>query len=293
MFETDQPTRSIHRFDPAQTIVSAAEIPHFSLVPVHGPDGETLEGYRGVVRDDTGRIVSVVSDRYALVQHRTIAEAVHAVGAGQGPVIPEPGAPTFPREQVRLYAGGRRLEAKIVLGRRYPLGAGESFYPGLRILNSLDGSWAVRVEAYAVRLACANQLYPGHGLIGEFRELHLTSASDLVGLVEKAIHGLLERFPRVLELYARAMDEHLLATEVEPLLLARGIPRRHAAAIGGEAEALASHNTLMTRWSAYNVATRYLTHRLVVNPDRERAFERAAAGALLVPAPLPSNPSGP
>jgi hypothetical protein len=65
-----------------------------------------------------------------------------------------------------------------------------------------------------------------------------------------------------------------------------GLPRIHASVIGGRVEAGASHNAIASRWAAYNVATDYLTHEVVVNPDRERQFERAAAGALLLPKEL-------
>lgn len=69
--------------------------------------------------------------------------------------------------------------------------------------------------------------------------------------------------------------------------IAPGLPRVHASMIGARAEAAASHNALLTRWTAYNVATSVLTHDLAsrVSPERSRAFERAAASALLVPGP--------
>ena len=54
--------------------------------------------------------------------------------------------PTFPREVIRLFAGGRRMEVRLVVGARYELGKGEAIYPGVRVMNSLDGSWAVRAE---------------------------------------------------------------------------------------------------------------------------------------------------
>ena len=59
----------------------------------------------------------------------------------------------------------------------------------------------------------------------------------------------------------------------------------HASAIGARAETLASHNALLTRWTAYQVATEVLTHEVGprVSPERSRAFERMAASALLLP----------
>ncbi len=96
-----------------------------------------------------------MSSRYGLVQHRVVAEAVHAIGEALDKPAPEEGslADSFPRESIRLYSGGRRMEVKLVVGRKFHLCPGEDLYPGVRILNSLDGSWALRLSGFSVRLA--------------------------------------------------------------------------------------------------------------------------------------------
>jgi hypothetical protein len=269
-----------------ETIASPEDVPTFSMVPVRGPSGETLDAYRGVERDDTHEVVSVVSARYGLVGHRDVAQAVHKVGEALELPVAGTLSPAFSRESIRLYSGGRRMEVKLVVGRRFRLAEGEDLFPGLRVLNSLDGSWAVRLSGFAVRLACQNQLYAEVGNVLEWRELHISSGFDLLGQLEKGIHEFLARFQDGLGLYTRAMGEEILATDVEPALLAQGIPRLHAEVIGARAEAEASHVALLSCWAAYQVATAYLTREVNVNPDRERFFERAAARALLLPTPV-------
>jgi hypothetical protein len=266
-----------------ETIDTPEEVPTYSLVPVRGPNGEVLDAYRGVQREDNRDVVSVVSARYGLVGHRDVAHAVHQVGAALE--LPESGtlAPTFPRESIRLYSGGRRMEVKLVVGRKFHLAEGEELYPGLRVLNSLDGYWAVRLSGFAVRLACQNQLYAESGNVTEWRELHLSTETDLLSQLGKAIHEFLGSFQDGLSLYTRAMREEILASEVEPALMAQGLPQVHAGTIGARAETEASHVSILSRWSAYQTATAYLTREVQVNPDRERQFERAAARALLLP----------
>ena len=80
------------------------------------------------------------------------------------------------------------------------------------------------------------------------------------------------------------MGEEMLAADVGPALLAAGLPRAHASVIGARAESEASHNAILTRWSAYQVATAVLTHEVGtrVSPERARGFERMAAGGLLL-----------
>ncbi len=276
------PTESLHR--PYETVAAPEQVPLYDLVPVHGPQGEPLEAYRGVRRKDTSQVVSIVSHRYQLVQHREVAAAVHAIGEALEQPDLDATALTFPREQIRLFAGGRRMEIRLVVGTRYELAPGESLYPGVRVMNSLDGSWAVRAEGTGVRIACANQLYAGMHSLVELREVHLSSATDLMGMLQKAIHTILSRFGDALRVYADAMGEEILAEDVTPSLVAAGLPRIHAATIGARAEAVASHNALLTRWSAYQVATEILTHEVGqrVSPERSRGFERAAARALLI-----------
>ena len=62
----------------------------------------------------------------------------------------------------------------------------------------------------------------------------------------------------------------------EPL---RSPPER----IGASAEVESTHNGSMSRWAAHPCDSAYLTREVLVNPDHERFFERAAAGTLLAP----------
>jgi hypothetical protein len=275
-----------HRRAAYETIATPEEVPLYDMVPVRGPDGEVLHAYRGVRRTDTREVISVMSSRYGLVQHAAVSKAVHAIA--QTLEAPEKGAAVhpFPREQIRLSAGGRRLEHKLVIGRAFTLRPGESFFPGVRVANSLDGSSAVTVSGYALRLACCNQLAAGRaGALTELRELHLASSEDLLGQVEKAIHQFLANFDRALDLYASAMDRSVRVVDVGPALVEAGLPARHADAIQAELPALGGTPlwTEISKWEAYNAATGHLRD-IQVSPERERFLERAAARALLLPA---------
>jgi hypothetical protein len=176
------------------------------------------------------------------------------------------------------------MEVKLVVGEKYRLDAQNEFYPAVRVYNSLDGAWAVRAEAFGVRLACTNQLFAGRRALLEFRELHLSSPQDLLGQMEKAIYQALDHFDGALDLYAEAMEKRMPTSEFVPALEGAGLPLRHVKAM---AQGLPDHfgSTLwgeLSRWDAYQLATSYLTHEVHVNPERERQFERAAASALLL-----------
>ena len=216
-------SESHHR--PYETLAAPDLVPLYDLVQVKGPEGQPLDAYRGVRRRDTSEIVSVVSSRYQLVQHREVAQAVHSIGEALEQPVADPNAPTFPREVIRLFAGGRRMEVRLVVGTRYELARGEAVYPGVRVMNSLDGSWAVRAEGTGVRIACSNQLYEGMNTLVELREVHLSSATDLLAMLSKAIHAILSRFKDAIRVYSDAMGEEMLAEDVGPALLAADLRR--------------------------------------------------------------------
>jgi hypothetical protein len=283
----EDPSRSpVVPSGPSRDLRDPDDLPLYRLVPVLDPQGHPVPGYQGVEREDTREVVSVVGHRYGLVQHRAVAEALRHLGStlDRPPELSE--TPTFPRESFRLYAGGRRFEGKLVLGRKFDLGEGEAFYPGLRVLNSLDGSWAVRVEAFALRLACTNQLYAGlNESLLDLRACHVSSSRDVLAQLQAALNRILARFQGVLELYGQAMAHRIAVTEVGPSLLRAGLPARHVEPV---VRALPEHFGVLlwgevTRWEAYQRVTDYLSHEVRVNPERERLLERAAARALLFP----------
>ncbi|MDE1881957.1 MAG: hypothetical protein KGI89_15595, partial [Euryarchaeota archaeon] len=105
-------------------------------------------------------------------------------------------------------------------------------------------------------------------------------------MLQRAIHGILDKFRDATRLYETAMGEEVLSGDVEPALVAAGLPLCYASEIGARAEVAATHNSLLSRWFAYNLATSAITHEIAprVSPSRSREFERAAASALLLPA---------
>ena len=271
-----------------ETIRSWEEVPLYRMVPVRGPDGEVLEAYRGVQRLDTKEVVSVMSNHYGLVQHADLVRALHAVGeALDKPEIPDAGVAAsahFTRESIKLYSNGRRMEMKLVIGKKFKVDGDNTFFPAVRLLNSIDGATAVRLEAYSIRIACLNQLHASARSFMEFRELHLASAEDLLGQLQRATHEILDHFDDALETYVTSMHETMPLADFVPALSAAGIPARH---VDRMAQQLPEYfgSTLWgeaPRWDLYQIVTSDLTRNVDVNPQRERQFERAAARALLL-----------
>lgn len=276
-----------------------AELPELRAVNVIGPNHKVIPGFRGIERTDTHEVISIMSARYGLVQHRFIANMVTEIaqtfprpdvaqlgwdtGFETGDVRARAGIMRYAAPHYSLYDRGRKLDARLVIGDKHKLHDGEEFYPGVRIRNSLDGTLSVRVMGFALRLGCTNQLHVGsHAQITDLRQLHLASNVDLLAQVQKGIYKFLDQFDSMLDLYNDAMNSEIDGEDVEPALLDKGMPQVHARVIGGRCDALTSHNAFMPRWDAYQVATGYLTHEVEVSPSRQSQFERAAASALLL-----------
>jgi hypothetical protein len=267
-----------------ESITAIDAIPTFETTPVFDADHSEVPGFKGIRRLDTRRIVAVQSERYGLVQHREVAEKVMAVAkALEVPteeIYSEDMHHHFAPTRLRMFDMGRSFEYRLVVPKKYNLSTGESFYPGLRVTNSVNGKLAVTVSGFALRLACTNQLAAAVGDISDVRELHLTSAENLMGAVEKGIYEFLSKFDGTMTLYQQAMDRRMKAVDVEFRLVDVKMPERHAKAIAGSVLALNSPE--VTAWDAYQAATEYITHGVDVSPARERTLERAAARALLL-----------
>ena len=57
--------REATRESRTEWIRSPEEVPLYQLVPVRGPGGEILEAYRGIQRQDTKEVVSVMSSPHS------------------------------------------------------------------------------------------------------------------------------------------------------------------------------------------------------------------------------------
>lgn len=282
--------------------MNVEQIPLFEEAPVHDADGSVVEGFKGIRRLDTKKIVAVQSERYGLVQHREVAEKVRALSASLNVPLDEiysdDGHHHFAPTRIRLFDAGRSLDYRLVVPKRFKLATGEEFYPGLRVTNSVNGKLAVTVSGFALRLACTNQLAAFgsgvHGKVTNLRELHLTSSGDLLGQLEKGIYEFLGKFEGAMGLYQHAMELRMKAVDVPFRLIEVKFPERHATAIGNAVARLGSPE--VTRWDAYQAATEYLTYEIDVSPSREATLARHAAHALLLDpeegATLPSTVEG-
>jgi hypothetical protein len=201
-----------------------------------------------VVREDTGKAVAVVSDRYTLIPHQRILDAVEEAirPLDVGPV---PRGIYVDRQGARM----RALYKFPALAR--PALDTDDICPCLKIQNTYDGTSRIAVHIGAFRFVCTNLAVGGGGAFaGGFMSIH---AGDIpVEKVSEQLSSYLADFGGIVELY-RSWAERPLGLGNLPALLEL-MPKKSAESIREEI-LMSSGGTV---YDAYNVATRYATHQM-------------------------------
>ena len=272
--------QTVHRGHPADFPVGVVRL-------FHERDGayEQVPKRLAVVRPDTGQILSVVSERYTLVPHQRILDAVDEAVAplDVGPV---------PRGVFvdRLGARMRAILKFPALAR--PVTSGDTICPCLKVENSYDTRSRIAIHIGAFRFVCTNLAVGGGGVFaGGFVSVH---AGEIpIPAMAQELASFLSAFDQIVELY-RVWAETQLSDTILVVAL-EGLPPKALAEVGRRM--IAANATSV--FDAHNVATDYATHAtrsyrtafdLLARVNR--GFQEAAPLARLagreVPAALPA-----
>ena len=200
-----------------------------------------------VVREDTGQPISVVSDRYALIPHRRILDAVEEAikPLGLGPV---------PRG-IYVDRQGARMRAIFKFpALAQPVLQGDDICPCLKIQNTYDGTARIAIHIGAFRFVCTNLAVGGGGVFaGGFMSIH-AGEIPLEKIAEQA-GTYLVGFEKVVEMYRCWTQKWLEQGSLAKVL--EGVSTWHARRIS---EVFVSRRP--TVYEAYNSATHYATHQM-------------------------------
>jgi hypothetical protein len=222
-----------------------------SLHPVFYDSGERKDrvpNRLAVVREDTGKALGVVSQRYKLVRHEELLDVVQQATdkLDTGPI---------PRG-VYVDRGGARMRALFKFpALAEPVSAGDTICPCLKLQNSYDGTSRITVHLGAFRFVCTNLAVGGGGVFaGGFMALH--KGEIPIDRVAKELSGYLFAFWRIVGTYRRWSEEQLRPPAWQAVLAA--LPKRAAQSIGSNVEA----DSKTTVYRAYNAATWQATHAM-------------------------------
>lgn len=225
----------------------AADFPIVLKPLYYGNDGafEAVPQRLAVVREDTGRAVAVVSDRYTLVPHQrildSVEEAIKPLDVG-----PVPRGIYVDRQGARMRAIFKFPELA------QPVLEGDDICPCLKIQNTYDGTARIAIHIGAFRFVCTNLAVGGGGVFaGGFMSIH---AGEIpLDEVAEQVSTYLAGFAKIVETY-RSWSEQWLEPGTFGKVL-EGISAWHAKRIAD-----AFRKEKPTVYEAYNTATYYATH---------------------------------
>jgi hypothetical protein len=205
-----------------------------------------------VTRADTGRALSVVSNRYALVPHTSVIETIDQAleGLDVGPV---------PRG-IYVSGGGAKMRAIYkfpALERPLRVNAqdrkDDRLCPLIKVTNSLDATSKIAIEIGAFSFVCTNFAVGGSGIFaGGFMAVH--SGTIKIEAAGNQLRNFLFLFDQILDLFSHwagipaGVEEHKRALDA--------LPERYSERL------LAKRSPRDSVFDVYNHATDLCTHQL-------------------------------
>lgn len=244
-------------------------------VPGDGVVGDYFadEGFKRIIRSDTGKLLTTAKDSYTLITHAEMGEIADAI-MGQGLKVETAGATH----------GGKRVWGLFLLDEPQiitsPSGRTDmtATLPYMPVMNSHDGSGSCRVGFTQVRIVCANTWQSSeaeqerHGRTYLFR--HTANWKDRVEEARLAVQGQREAIEHyhavmgdLLDISVTAAQRELFVREFVPMppegLISDRVINNVETARNAIREILASETTVEVADSAYGLvmaATEYLDH---------------------------------
>lgn len=200
---------------------------------------------RAVVRMDTLKPLSVVSDRYTLVSHKTVLEKVQGT-------IATLAVGEVPRG-VFVSKGGAQMSALFKFpALAQPVVAGDDICPCIKFVNSYDATQKIQLMMGAFRFVCTNLAVGGGGVFAcGFVSLH-TGEINVDEIGERLAKYLLG-FETILETYRHWREIPMVSADRKELLAP--LAKRHR-------ECILSAVKGQTVYDLYNAATDHATHKV-------------------------------
>jgi phage/plasmid-like protein (TIGR03299 family) len=153
---------------------------------------EPVDGWKTIIRSDTGAVLSINKDSYTVIDHGEMGEIIEAVLA----------QPNVKWETAGVIDGGRAVWCLAYLDEPITIPGDAS--PTLPITNRHDGTAACALRATAVRIVCANTFRAAE-LEGErtgttFSFVHKTNWRNRIDEARQAVTGARAEMQRYTEL---------------------------------------------------------------------------------------------
>ncbi len=237
-------------------------------VPLLTPDGQQTRFF-GTRRKDTGEVFASVTDRYELLQNKTLISSTEDL-------FKQKGLTGWKRKEVVSH-GGARMRAIYDFPNIGGKVAGQDINFRLKVQNSFDGSLRASFQVGLFRLICSN------GAAVPVNALNLTkkhTASLETTFVADALDEAVKSFHNALPAFERMANIRVSQQEGKTILFnladRKVMSERHAEAINEIWERPTyREDESRNLWNLYNATTQYLTHNVEAGLARKPRFELA------------------
>lgn len=252
--------------------------------PVFAKNGEYVaaKGYQAICRNDTGEVLSIMSDRYAIIQNADAFSFFDAVTQSKDAFYDTAGA----------LHGGKRIWIMAKLPGSVFIGNDEHEKMVL-LVTSHDGSYSLMMQHVLTRVVCQNTLSIalGRGCSHQIKIRHCQNWQEKEKVARQAL-GIADKYFETLQTSLARMNEQLLSpadmqTLTEYWIKAdneKDVPTR-TQNIRAEVNRLfhRNGNNGATRFDALQAVTDYVDHSATTRGANSTRFESGllASGARL------------
>jgi len=239
------------------TLFPVKEIPaigNAGLGKKHNPITDT--GYKFIVREDTGEVISCMNNEYNLIPNEQVLDT--AV-----PIMDKYGAKL---KEVRTFSEGARSQWTWNFpDSTVDIGGGDYVNPTVTIKNSYDGSLEASATAGAFRLVCSNGMVIGI-VLGKNSVKHSIWTKDfnfdeiITSVVKKTGAIFTEDFPLLAETKVKTED---IASVIKMF------PEQYTDTVVN----YMLGNEIATYWDLLNAATWVATHNMKRKVEATHKFE--------------------
>ena len=240
-----------------ETLFPVKEIPAIWADKKNGNILNKETGHKFIIRQDTGEILSCMTDEYKLVSNKEIMDTAL-------PILKKCGAK--PREAKVLNDGKRTVWKFNIPSIKVLVSEGDMGNPEIIIKNSYDGSWELGIMGGAFRLVCENGMIIG---------ILLTKKSNRHSIYNPNIENLESMIVDTIESTSKVFKEDftlLKETKVNPKHTEKMIEMIPSNVMEPFVQYLLGHKP-ENYWDLFNAATWVNTHHMNRNYSTTHKFE--------------------
>ena len=236
-----------------QTMFPVMEVPAIMGISTNNT------GHKFIVREDTGAVLSCMSNDYKLVTNKTVLDYADPIIKESGGVVKE----------VRVFGNGAKTTVKWNFpNEKVNIGPNDDVTPEVIIRNSYDGTIGLNILAGAFRLVCTNGMIIG--IIAKHYKNKHSVYNVALDDIESIIRETIEKTKLIFKDEFPVLRRNKI-TEKHIINLIKMFPL--------QANKIITQRLIIdkpkTFWDLFNVGTNVLTHNMNRNSESTHTIENS------------------